>query len=401
MSCRYCKSETISLLDLGYSPPSNQYIKKAIDIEYYYPLVLNSCNNCGLLQTTANIDSNLLFDDEYSYFSSYSTTWIIHCEKLVDEIKENFKCDNVVEVASNDGYLLEILKNNGINAYGIEPTKSTAKVAIQKSLNVVNDFLTLGLSKKLLEERGAVDVLIANNVLAHVPDLKDFIKSMYTLLDINGVAIIEFPYAKNLVDENQFDTIYHEHYSYFTLSTVKIIFNENNFEIFDVKNINTHGGSLRIYVKKIANDLKVSNRVMEMLKYESQLKINSAKYFLELQNNAFDAKIKLLNFLINCKLNKKKVIGYGAAAKGNTMLNYCGIKKDLLDFVVDKNPHKIGKLLPGSQIPIKNESQIKVFQPDYILILPWNLMDEVIEQLYYVKEWDAKFLVAIPYLTIK
>ena len=401
MSCRYCESKTISLLDLGYSPPSNQYISNTIDIEHYYPLVLSSCINCGLLQTTANLDSDLLFDDDYSYFSSYSSTWISHCEKLVEEINKNFKSDNVVEVASNDGYLLEILKNNNINSYGIEPTKSTAAVAIKKGLDVINDFLTLGLAKKLLKERGAVDVLIANNVLAHVPDLKDFIKSIYTLLNTNGVAIIEFPYAKNLVDENQFDTIYHEHYSYFTLSTLKFIFNENKLEIFDVMNINTHGGSLRIYVKKVTNNLSISNRVSEMLKYEGLLKINSADYFLELQKTAFDAKIKLLNFLLNCKLNNKKVIGYGAAAKGNTMLNYCGIKKDFLEFVVDKNPHKIGKLLPGSQIPIKEESQIKVFQPDYILILPWNIMDEVIDQLYYVKEWGAKFVVAIPYLTIK
>ena len=401
MSCRYCKSETILLLDLGFSPPSNQYIQKIMDVEYYYPLILNSCVNCGLLQTSADIDSQLLFDDDYSYFSSYSTTWISHCEKLVDEIQANFKCDNVVEVASNDGYLLEIFKNKGINAYGIEPTKSTAEVAIQKNLNVVNDFLTLDLAKNLVEENGNADVLIANNVLAHVPDLKDFIKSIYTLLDRNGVAIIEFPYAKNLVELNQFDTIYHEHYSYFTLSTLKIIFNENELEIVDVKNITTHGGSLRIYAKKMTNGLKVSTHVTEMLINERQTKINSIEYFSNMQKTAFESKINLLNFLIDCKLKNKKVAAYGAAAKGNTLLNYCGIKKDLLEFVVDKNPHKVGKLLPGSQIPIKDVTAIKASRPDFILILPWNIMDEVILQLDYAREWNAKFVIAIPSLIIK
>ena len=401
MSCRYCKSETILLLDLGFSPPSNQYIQKIMDVEYYYPLILNSCVNCGLLQTSADIDSQLLFDDDYSYFSSYSTTWISHCEKLVDEIQANFKCDNVVEVASNDGYLLEIFKNKGINAYGIEPTKSTAEVAIQKNLNVVNDFLTLDLAKNLVEENGNADVLIANNVLAHVPDLKDFIKSIYTLLDRNGVAIIEFPYAKNLVELNQFDTIYHEHYSYFTLSTLKIIFNENELEIVDVKNITTHGGSLRIYAKKLTNGLKVSTHVTEMLINERQTKINSIEYFSNMQKTAFESKINLLNFLIDCKLKNKKVAAYGAAAKGNTLLNYCGIKKDLLEFVVDKNPHKVGKLLPGSQIPIKDVTAIKASRPDFILILPWNIMDEVILQLDYAREWNAKFVIAIPSLIIK
>ena len=400
MSCRYCKSQTTTILDLGFSPPSNQYIHKDIDIEFYYPLVLIACKNCGLLQTSADIDSQLLFDDNYSYFSSYSTTWISHCEKLADEIKSNFKSENVVEVASNDGYLLEILKNKGINAYGIEPTKSTAEVAIDKNLTVVNDFLTLKLAKKLVREKGNVDVLIANNVLAHVPDLKDFVQSIFTLLDYDGVAIIEFPYAKNLAHDNQFDTIYHEHYSYFTLTTLKIIFNENKLEIVDVKNIKTHGGSLRIYAKRVSKGLEVSTQVAEMLSYESEAKINSIQYFLKMQKNALDIKINLLNFLVECKINNKKVIGYGAAAKGNTLLNYCGINKDLLEFVVDKNPHKIGKLLPGSQIPVKDESQINTLRPDYILILPWNLMDEIIEQLHYVNEWNAKFVVAIPSLTI-
>jgi len=401
MTCRYCKADTVPVLDLGFSPPSNQYIQKVKDIEYYYPLKLNWCINCNLLQTSADIDSQLLFDDDYSYFSSYSSSWIAHCERLVDDIQDNYKCDNVVEVASNDGYLLEILKNRNIEAYGIEPTKSTAAVAIEKNLNVVNDFLTFNLAKKLVDERGKVDVLIANNVLAHVPDLKDFIKSICTLLDKDGFAIIEFPYAKNLAENNQFDTIYHEHYSYFTLSTVKLLFNENGLEVVDVKNIETHGGSLRIYSQRMDNNRIVSSRVSEMLTHEIQTKINSVGYFLGMQKTALETKIKLLQFLLDCKLRNKKVIAYGAAAKGNTLLNYCGIKKDLIEFVVDKNPYKVGKLLPGSQIPIKNDSEIKVSRPEYILILPWNLMDEIIKQLDYAKEWGAKFVIAIPSLTIK
>jgi SAM-dependent methyltransferase len=401
MTCRYCNSETTQILDLGYSPPSNQYIHNTGDVECYFPLVLISCNSCGLLQTSADINSQLLFDDEYSYFSSYSSTWLSHCEQLVDEIEEKFKYKNVIEVASNDGYLLEILKKRGIKAYGIEPTKSTAEVAIQKKLDVVNDFLTIDLAKKLAKDKGKADILIANNVLAHVPDIKDFVQSIYTLLSTDGVAIIEFPYAKNLVQENQFDTIYHEHYSYFTLSTLKTIFNENKLEIVNVKNITTHGGSLRIYGKKMTNKSKVSPYVNEMLINERQVKINTNQYFSNMQKTAFESKIKLLHFLIDCKSKDKKVVAYGAAAKGNTLLNYCGIKKDLIEFVVDKNPHKIGKLLPGSHIPIKNEEILKIEQPDYIIILPWNLMDEVIFQLDYAREWGAKFVIAIPSLIIK
>lgn len=401
MSCRYCNSETTQVLDLGFSPPSNQYISKIKDIEFHYPLIVNLCKSCGLIQTSADIDSQILFDDDYSYFSSYSTTWLNHCEELVQEIKNKFKCNRVVEVASNDGYLLEIFKKKGINAYGIEPTKSTAQVAIQKKLDVVNDFLTIDLAKSLIHDRGQVDVLVANNVLAHVPDLKDFIQSIYTLIGEDGIAIIEFPYAINLVDDNQFDTIYHEHYSYFTLSTIKAIFNENNLEIIDVKQIKTHGGSLRIYSRKMTTANKISHRVSEMLQYETKCNINSAEYFSKMQKTAFKSKINLIEFLINSKINHKKVIAYGAAAKGNTLLNYCGIKKDLIEFVVDKNPYKVGKLMPGSHIPIKSVSEIKVEQPDFILILPWNLFDEIILQLDYAREWGAKFVVAIPCLTIK
>ncbi len=403
MSCRYCKSDTVPLLDLGYSPPSNQYIIKSDVVEYYYPLRLDSCVECGLLQTSINIDSEILFDENYSYFSSYSTTWIEHCKKLSDEIKDNYKCNSVVEIASNDGYLLEIFKDNNINAYGIEPTKSTAQVAIKKGLDVVNDFLTLNLAKEIINTRGRVDILIANNVLAHVPKLKDFIESIYTLLSDDGTAMIEFPYAKNLVDDNQFDTIYHEHYSYFTLSTVKFLFNDNNLEIVDVKEITTHGGSLRIYAQRSngVNGRNVSERVSNLLSYEHEVKIDTIDYFHDMQEVAFNAKIKLLNFLIDCKIKGDKVVAYGAAAKGNTLLNYCGIKQDLIEFVIDRNPHKVGKLLPGSRIPIKDESELITTRPDYILILPWNLTDEVIKQLEYSREWGAKFVTAIPSLTIK
>ena len=403
MSCRYCKSDTVPLLDLGYSPPSNQYIIKSDTVEYYYPLRLDSCVECGLLQTSINIDSEILFDENYSYFSSYSTTWIEHCKRLSDEIKDNYKCNSVVEIASNDGYLLEIFKDNNINAYGIEPTKSTAQVAIKKGLDVVNDFLTLNLAKEIINTRGRVDILIANNVLANVPNLKDFIESIYTLLSDEGTAMIEFPYAKNLVEGNQFDTIYHEHYSYFTLSTVKFLFNDNNLEVVDVKEITTHGGSLRIYAQRSngVNSRNVSERVSNLLSYEHEVKIDTIDYFHDMQEVAFNAKIKLLNFLIDCKIKDDKVVAYGAAAKGNTLLNYCGIKQDLIEFVIDRNPYKVGKLLPGSRIPIKDESELITTRPDYILILPWNLTDEVIKQLEYSREWGAKFVTAIPSLTIK
>ncbi len=405
MSCRYCNSKTLSVLDLGYSPPSNQYIntKKIGCVENYYPLGMVICGDCGLLQTSYDVDSDIMFDDDYSYFSSYSKTWISHCEELVDEIEENYEYQNgIVEIASNDGYLLDIFNRRGIQAYGVEPTKSTATVAIKKGLDVVNDFLSHDLAENLIHERGVSDILIANNVLAHVPNLRDFVKSIYTLLSDNGVAIIEFPYAKNLVDANQFDTIYHEHYSYFTFSTINKILNDNSLSIFNVKKIPTHGGSLRIYLTKHNNRARnISESVDKILSEEKMLGVDSIKYFRNMQDFALKIKVDFLQFLIDCKSNNKKVIAYGAAAKGNTLLNYCGIKDDLIEFVVDKNPFKTGKLMPGSHIPIKTEDEIYKFQPDFIVILPWNLLDEITKQLEYTTEWNCKFVTAIPSLTIK
>jgi SAM-dependent methyltransferase len=404
MSCRYCNSKTQSIIDLGYNPPSNQYInKKTIgSVESFYPLGMVICQDCGLLQTSFDVDFDIMFDDEYSYFSSYSKTWISHCEDLVDEIEKNYEYQNgVVEIASNDGYLLDIFKKKRIQAYGIEPTKSTSSVAIKKGLDVVNDFLTCNLADKLALERGRSDILIANNVLAHVPNIRDFVESIYKLLSNNGVAIIEFPYAKNLVDANQFDTIYHEHYSYFTLSAINKILTENRLLIFNVKKIATHGGSLRLYLVKDNNHSRgISNNVHKILLEEKTLGVDSIKYFRDMQNFAFRIKIDFLQFLIDAKNNNKKVIAYGAAAKGNTLLNYCGIKSDLIEFVIDKSPFKSGKLMPGSHIPIKTEDEIIKFQPDFIVILPWNLLDEITRQLNYTQKWNCKFVTAIPSLTI-
>jgi hypothetical protein len=307
----------------------------------------------------------------------------------------------VVEIASNDGYLLQYFKEKDIPVLGIEPTANTAEVAIRKGIKSVIDFFGVRLAKQLAAEGVKADLVLGNNVLAHVPDILDFVGGITSILKADGVVTMEFPHLMQLVDNNQFDTIYHEHFSYLSFHTVTAIFSSQGLEVFDVEELPTHGGSLRIYAKhKGDNSKKVSAAVKELLDKESAKGLKALIYYKDFQQRALDIKLKLLEFLITQKRAGTRVAAYGAAAKGNTLLNYCGIKNDLIEFVIDASPHKQNKYLPASHIPVMHEDQLKAARPEYVIILPWNLKEEIMEQLSYIRDWGGKFIIPIPALQI-
>jgi 2-polyprenyl-3-methyl-5-hydroxy-6-metoxy-1,4-benzoquinol methylase len=408
MKCRHCDSDLlISFMDLGSAPPSNAYLTKESlnQPEKWYPLRVQVCSGCWLVQTEDFADATELFDADYAYFSSYSTTMLSHVEQYVSDMTKRFGLNthsHVVEVAANDGYLLQYFKQRDIPCLGVEPTNSTANAAREKGIEIVEKFFGVSLANRLVEEGQQADLTVANNVLAHVPDINDFVSGFSILLKAQGVATFEFPHLLKLVAQNQFDTIYHEHFSYLSLITVIQIFEKNGLDVFDVEEIATHGGSIRVFAQR--NDTgsqERSLRVSELIERELKQGMNTAEYYTNFQILADKVKNELLNFLIDTKKQGKKVVAYGAAAKGNTMLNYAGVRPDLLPFVVDRNPAKEGKFLAGSRIPIVSEKKLKIFRPDYIIILPWNLREEVMHQLAYVKEWDGKFVTAIPLLEIQ
>jgi len=408
MKCRHCDSDLlISFMDLGSAPPSNAYLTKESlnQPEKWYPLRVQVCSGCWLVQTEDFADATELFDADYAYFSSYSTTMLSHVEQYVSDMTKRFGLNthsHVVEVAANDGYLLQYFKQRDIPCLGVEPTNSTANAAREKGIEIVEKFFGVSLANRLVEEGQQADLTVANNVLAHVPDINDFVSGFSILLKAQGVATFEFPHLLKLVAQNQFDTIYHEHFSYLSLITVIQIFEKNGLDVFDVEEIATHGGSIRVFAQR--NDTgsqERSLRVSELIERELKQGMNTAEYYTNFQILADKVKNELLNFLIDAKKQGKKVVAYGAAAKGNTMLNYAGVRPDLLPFVVDRNPAKEGKFLAGSRIPIVSEKKLKIFRPDYIIILPWNLREEVMHQLAYVKEWDGKFVTAIPLLEIQ
>jgi hypothetical protein len=304
---------------------------------------------------------------------------------------------SVTEIASNDGYLLQYFKERNIPVLGIEPTANTAKVAIDIGIETIVDFFGVRLAKELGAKNRKADLLLGNNVLAHVPDIVDFVSGMKTLLNDSGIITMEFPHLLQLINNNQFDTIYHEHFSYLSFYTVKKIFESVGLKLFDVEELSTHGGSLRIYAThKDNNEQAITANVQLLLDKELSYGIDTIEYYKGFTQKAFKAKIQLLEFLIKQKKQNKKVVAYGAAAKGNTLLNYCGIKNDLIDFVVDANPHKQNKFLPASHIPVLNENEIKKTKPDFVLILPWNLKSEITSQLSYIKDWGGKFVIPIP-----
>ena len=407
MNCRFCKTElTDVFIDLGNSPASNSFLTKEElnEPETFYPLKVYTCPKCFLVQVDEYKKSDAIFDSNYVYFSSYSKSWLAHAKKYTEMMTERFALNassRVIEIASNDGYLLQYFKEKNIPVLGIEPTANTAQVAIEKGIENVIDFFGVRLATKLASENIKADVLLGNNVLAHIPDIMDFVAGMKIILKDTGVITMEFPHLMQLVDNNQFDTIYHEHFSYLSFYTVQQIFAANGLEMFDVDELPTHGGSLRIYAKhKEDSSKQVSVNVADLLQKEKDKGLTTMAYYSNFQLRALKVKLDLISFLIEQKRSNKKVAAYGAAAKGNTLLNFCGVKSDLVDFVVDANPHKQNKFLPASHIPVTDEAMIKEAKPDYIIILPWNLKEEVVGQLTYIRDWGGKFVVPIPSLQI-
>lgn len=403
MKCRHCQNNLkVEFIDLNNSPASNSYLtfEQLNEPEVFYPLKTFVCENCFLVQIDEYKKSDEIFNKNYAYFSSYSTSWLNHAKCYVNMIinKQKLNKDSlVIEIASNDGYLLQYFNDKKIPCLGIEPTSSTAAIAKEKGIKVIIDFFSSVLAKTLQK----ADLILGNNVLAHVPEINDFVKGLKIALKEDGIVTLEFPHLLNLINENQFDTIYHEHFSYLSLYTVKKIFEKENLKIFDVEELPTHGGSLRIYVCHLENkQIKIHKNVNTILKKEEDNKLFELSTYKEFNHKVNNIKYELLDFLLNCKKQNKKVVAYGAAAKGNTLLNYIGVKKDLINFVVDKSPHKKGKYLPGSHIPIVDEEELKKHKPDFILIFPWNIKDEIIDQLQYLKQWDTKFVVSIPKLEI-
>ncbi len=405
MQCRFCKTTLEHIfIDLQNAPASNSFLTtdQLNEPEVFYPLKVYICHRCFLVQIDEYKTSDAIFNNEYVYFSSYSTTWLKHAEAYCEMMVKRFGFDShsrIIEVASNDGYLLQYFKKKGIPVLGVEPTANTAEVAMARGIDCIIDFFGVRLAEALAANGTKADLLLGNNVLAHVPDIVDFVAGIKIILKPRGIATMEFPHLMQLVDQVQFDTIYHEHFSYLSFSVVKKIFEASGLELFDVQELPTHGGSLRIYAKH-ADDKShpVTASVQELLLKEERAGIETLDYFQRFQEKALSAKLGLLQFLISQRHAGKKVAAYGAAAKGNTLLNYCGVKRDLVSFVVDRNPHKQGKLLPASHIPVVDEDFLKKEEPDYILILPWNLKDEIIMQLSYSRSWGVKFIVAIPEL---
>jgi hypothetical protein len=408
MHCRFCKTPLEHIfIDLINAPASNSFLTKQQlnEPEEYFPLKVFTCHTCFLVQVDEYKKSDAIFNSDYVYFSSYSKSWLNHAKKYTDLMVDRFGFDSssqVIEIASNDGYLLQYFVEKGIPVLGIEPTSNTAEVAVARGIKTITEFFGVELATRLAESWNVkADLLLGNNVLAHVPDIVDFVGGMKILLANEGVITMEFPHLMQLVDNNQFDTIYHEHFSYLSFYTVKRIFESAGLELFDVEEIPTHGGSLRIYAKHQEDNTKIiSQNVRQLVDKEADKGITSLPYYSGFQQRALKIKLDILTFLIEQKKASKKVAAYGAAAKGNTLLNYCGVKNDLIEFVVDANPSKQNKWLPASHIPVVEEKFLKEQKPDYVIILPWNLKEEITNQLSYIRDWGGKFVIPIPNLQI-
>lgn len=407
MNCRFCKNTlTHEFVDLGFSPPSNSYLKASNlnEPEAFFPLRIMVCEKCFLVQIDEFAKHDDIFNADYAYFSSFSISWLAHAKAYTQMMISRFgfnEKSQVIEIASNDGYLLQYFKEQGVPVLGIEPAANTAAAAKAKGIDSVVDFFGIKLANSLVAKGTKADLLLGNNVLAHVPDINDFVGGLKILLNPDGVITFEFPHLLQLIDKNQFDTIYHEHFSYLSLIAVKQIFELHGLDIFDVEEVITHGGSLRIFAKhKEDNTKTISDNIAKMLEKEIKFGLNDLAIYQTYQQKAEKVKNDFTQFLIQAKNDGKKVAGYGAAAKGNTLLNFAGTKKDLLHFIVDASPHKQNKFLPGVHIPVFDEQKIKTEKPDYIIILPWNLTEEISAQLAYIGEWGGKFVVAVPKLRI-
>lgn len=406
MQCRHCAAPvTLPMADLGTAPPSNAYLREpALHApERWYPLRVLVCENCWLVQTEDFAAADALFDADYAYFSSFSSSWLAHAKAYVQEMAERLSLgahSHVVEVAANDGYLLQYVAGRGIPCLGVEPTASTAAAARARGIEVVEQFFGVKLARELVAQGRAADLTAANNVLAHVPDINDFVAGFAVLLKPQGVATFEFPHLLQLVQQCQFDTLYHEHFSYLSLTAVQRIFAANGLVVTDVQELPTHGGSLRVFAQRSDAAPVVHGRVGELLAREAAAGVSSAAFYGGLQGEALRIKRELLAFLLDCHARGLQVGAYGAAAKGNTLLNFAGVRADLLPYVVDRNPAKQGQYLPGSRIPVVDEAHLRAHRPDRVLILPWNLREEVTAQLDYVRAWGGQFAVAVPRLEV-
>jgi SAM-dependent methyltransferase len=401
--CRFCQTPLQhTFVDLGMSPLCQDHIKpeELNRMEPFYPLHAYVCENCFLVQLEEFVAPSAIFND-YAYFSSYSDSWLQHAKRYTDQIVGKFSINEkslVAELASNDGYLLQYFVEKGIPVLGIEPASNVAEYAIaKKGIRTEIKFFGCDTAKEMTAKYGKADLLIGNNVLAHVPDINDFVVGMKSFLSPEGLITMEFPHLLRLVERNQFDTIYHEHFSYLSFTTVERIFQYHGLALFDVEELPTHGGSLRIYVKHIEDASKeISFRVGELLKREQAAGMYSLSFYKNFEGKVQHTKRKILEFLINVKNNGKKVAGYGAPGKGNTLLNYCGIRTDFIDYTVDRNPVKQGNFLPGTLIPIYEPNKIRETKPDYVFILPWNLKEEIMDTMSFIQEWGGKFVVPIP-----
>jgi ubiquinone/menaquinone biosynthesis C-methylase UbiE len=394
------------MVDLASAPPSNSYLtERSLHApEKWFPLRVMVCEACWLVQTEDFAQADELFDADYAYFSGFSTSWLEHSERYVNEMTTRFSLgaqSHVVEIAANDGYLLQYVRKYGIPCTGVEPTASTAAAARAKGIDIVEAFFGVSLAKKLVAQSKQADLTVANNVLAHVPDINDFVAGFTFLLKEQGVATFEFPHLLKLLAETQFDTIYHEHYSYLSLTAVQRIFSANGLAVFDIEELPTHGGSLRVYAQRVdTGNHATSARVEQVLVAEKVSGMLSAAHYRNFQARTDFIKYELIRFLLEARREGKRVGAYGAAAKGNTLMNYAGIRADLIEFVVDRNPAKQQKYMPGSRIPIVSEDRLKREKPDFVLILPWNLKAEICTQIAYVKDWGGKLVTAIPNLEI-
>ena len=409
MSTTLCRSCGTALrhtfADLGMSPLANSYLKpcQLHQKEIFFPLHVRVCASCFLVQLEAAVMPEDIFS-EYAYFSSYSDSWLEHAKSYVDSIVQRFGVNQdsrVIEIASNDGYLLQYFVQKKIPVLGIEPARNVAESAVKRGIPTLVQFFGTEIARDLAAEGKQGDLLIGNNVLAHVPDLTGFIMGLKTLLGKQGVITIEFPHLLRLIEENQFDTIYHEHLSYFSIITIEKLFSRYGLKVFDVEELPTHGGSLRIYACHEDDHSKhISARVGDLVAKEEIAGLDSLDGYLSFSKRIQRTKCKLLHFLIGAKKEGKSVAAYGAPAKGNTLLNYCGIRTDFIDYTVDRSPHKQDHFLPGTHIPIHHPDKIKETKPDYLLILPWNLKDEIMEQMAHIRDWGGRFIIPIPEVTV-
>lgn len=402
IKCKFCKSSKLKkVLNLGYTPLANSYVVKYqhFKFEKYYPLELYCCKKCKLIQAPHNISPNKIFVN-YDYLSGVSSTWIKHCEKfynrVIHKFKFNSKKDTIVEIASNDGTLLKFFLKKKFNCIGIEPSKFAARIAKKNKVNTINKFLEPKLAEKFTKKNKNISLVVANNVIAHVLDINKFIKSLSILCKENTILSVEFPHVVNLFKKLQYDTVYHEHHYYYSLESIQNVLKKYNLQIFDIDKLDIHGGSIRIYAKKSIGVLKKSKKLIQEIHKEKILDLYSNTNLKKFNKFVKNTKINSIKYLNNLKKNNFKISAYGAAAKGNTFLNYCKIDNQTIDFVYDNNPLKQGKYLPGSKIKILNPIMIKQNKPDFIIILPWNIKNEIIKTYSFVKKWGCRFIILLP-----